>query len=176
MRYTTAVITAALIAGAAAPAQAQEVERIQPRGATNLLALHTAARPEAVREQFARAERLHRSHRLRQALAAYERVVELQDSRRELPAVSLRRIANIRLAEGRRVDAARTMDRLAQRAGALGRPGAEAKALLEAAALYQAAGRQDAARDRVQRLEQLITSPHIQPSEKAAILARLERG
>ena len=120
-----------------------------------------------------RARQLYGANRPDRALKAYERVVEMQDARLELPAVALRHIATLHLAEDRPRAAADAMDRLSQRAIELGRPTDAANALLEAAILYQQAGRGDIARQRVEQLQRLLTSPHVPEAQRTGILARI---
>lgn len=148
------VLVAGMIAIGAAPGEAQQADR----DATALLE---------------RADTLLRQHRMHDALALYERAVRVHDQANELPVLALRRIAVIHLVANRPMRAADAMDRLAQRAEWLGYPDVQASALMEAAALHYQQGSRAGARERVERLQPLLGSPHLTTETAAGIRSRL---
>ena len=155
MTLTTAALALARMEGAAA----------QSAGPSDTLTPATVL--------LERAEELHREHRMDDAIELYHEAVLAMDDASDLPLVPLQRIATIHLSAGRADDAAAAMDRLASRAEWLGYPEVQAKALLESAALHQQAGARGAAWERVQRLQPLLGSPHLDAETLARIRSRL---
>ena len=161
-------------ASALGPAAAwpQEVELATARVEARASTLETGD-PADVEARIARGDELVSQRRWAAARLEYAAAMGAQRAAGELPTVALRRIANAYYFEGRLLDAARALDRLAREAAAFGHLPAQVRARADAAVLYAMKGHRRAARERRAQLEQLLTSPFLPDSTRVRMMARL---
>ena len=113
-------------------------------------------------------------HRMRFAAARqlYMAAAQRQDAAQTKPCRALWQVAELYFAEGDVRRAASTMDLVVEKAASYGDPDVQARALLESAILYEKLGFKDQASTRLQRLDAVLTSPHISADVRSAITAR----
>ena len=120
-----------------------------------------------------RGDALAASRRWNAARRAYGDAAAVLSEQGRLPAKALRRVANSYYFEERLLAAARVLDDLAAEAAAFGDPPIHARALADAAWLYARLGRRWPAKQRLARLEKLMTSPYLPANLRARLSDRV---
>jgi ATP/maltotriose-dependent transcriptional regulator MalT len=119
-----------------------------------------------------RADSLRGKMRFAAARRLYMAAAQRQDAEQTKPCRVLWQVAELYFAEGDVRRAATTLDLVAAKAASYGDPEVQARALLESAILYERLGDKDQASTRLQRLDAVLTSPHISADVRSAITAR----
>jgi hypothetical protein len=119
-----------------------------------------------------RADDLRARMRFADARRLYMTAAQRQDAEQTKPCRALWQVAELYFAEGDVRRAASTLDLVAEKAASYGDPEVQARALLESAILYDKLGSKDQASTRLQRLDAVLTSPHISADVRSAIAAR----
>jgi ATP/maltotriose-dependent transcriptional regulator MalT len=136
-------------------------------------ALGSAVKPETTPDRMLqRADSLRERMRFTAARQLYMAAAQLQDAEQTKPCRALWQVAELYFAEGDVRRAASTLDLVAQKAASYGDPEVQARALLESAILYDKLGAKDQASTRLQRLDAVLTSPHVSADVRSAIAAR----
>ena len=162
------VLGALLLSGGAAAAQA-------PRGAAADAAATALIDPAEVRQRLEQADALLRDGRSDEARVVLAELADEQKVAGVSAAETLLRLAAVYHGRNNLVRAAVTLDDAAAEAEAHGQPEVQARALLEAATLYTGAREHEKAVARLERLSQLLDSPHLPQDLRAEIEARVQR-
>ncbi|HEY8485144.1 MAG TPA: hypothetical protein VIL13_11065 [Longimicrobiales bacterium] len=129
--------------------------------------------PEAVRARLAAGDAHVAERRWAAAREEYLAAAGLLRADGTFAGPALRRLANSYYFQGRHLEAAAVLDTLAAEAALFGELSAEAEALFGAALLYNRSGRPAEARERVIRLQRLLTSPFLPETLKDQLVPRL---
>jgi len=121
---------------------------------------------------LARADSLRERMRFADARQLYLAAAQRLDAEHVKPCRALWHVAELYFAEGNFRRAASTLDLVAEKAAGYGDPEVQAQALLESAILYEKLGATKQAEVRLQRLDAVLTSPHISNELRTAITAR----
>ncbi|MFI5310083.1 MAG: tol-pal system YbgF family protein [Gemmatimonadales bacterium] len=169
-----------ILAGAALVALVTSAGAAQ--GPTRLRAANfgpaAAAAPDSahIAAALAAARVLVENGRLREAMRSFHTVAVEQREAGDYPAEALRRLANLQYGADQRLDAATTLDELAEAALQFGDPATRLRALFDAAVIYQELKIKDRVPARVRQIDQLLKSPVIDEALRSEIASRINRG
>lgn len=129
--------------------------------------------PSTIPARWERAEQLHSSGQLAEAVREYSEIAKIQREHGLDASDTFWMIAEIRNAQGDYLAAARALDNVQREASTFGHFDLRARAMLESAFLYNAANQPAKARDRVQLLRALLESPYVSASVRDELIAQL---
>ena len=161
---------AALIAIASSTAAAQSSAHLHR--VTDAMSIAAPDSARAVRI-IAAADTLAATGHVRDAMRSLHSLASDQRAAGEYPADALRRLANLQFGAGQELDAANTLDRLADAAQEFGDPTTRLHALFDAALVYQGLKMFDRVPERAREIVPLLKSPAIDAKVRTDISAQI---
>jgi hypothetical protein len=135
----------------------------------------SVAAPDSARAShiIAAADTLAATGHARDAMRSLRSLASDQRAAGEYPAEALRRLANLQFGAGQELDAANTLDRLADAAQEFGDPTTRLRALFNAALVYQRLKMFDRVPERAREIMPLLKSPAIDSKLRSDISAQI---
>jgi hypothetical protein len=167
--FTGAVFIAIASSTLAAQSSAPKLTLHRSSGATSVAAPDSARASRII----AAADTLAATGHARDAMRSLHSLASDQRAAGEYPAEALRRLANLQFGAGQELDAANTLDRLADAAQEFGDPTTRLHALFDAALVYQGLKMYDRVPERAREILPLLKSPAIDAKLRTDIAAQI---